>query len=317
LILNRKTLIFILKIIFSFGIVGIMLISVDLRGLAESISRVEIPWFCLSIFLVIFIQPIRSYRWGLLLWKRGVNVPFWSLLKLYFIGLFFSTFLPTIVGGDVVRGYYLFNYTKEKSKAIASIIIDRISGVYALAIMSFMASLISIERFYEVRIFPAIGITSVIILVLLSMIFSPGISRIVIFPFRSLKLWQMREKVERLKDAMNIYWKDKILIAYILALSIIFNGIFVFIIYLLSISLGWRFSPVDFFILIPMVILISMFPLSLSGLGAREGALAFFMSFMGVDVHEALSLSALWFSLTLISGLLGGVFYLFMRRSRS
>ncbi len=291
-----------------------MLLSVDLEGLKDTLSGIDLGWYIISLILFVGIQPIRSFRWGLLLWKKGMDLPFWRLVTLYFIGLFFSTFLPTLVGGDVVRGYYLFRYTAERSKAVAAIFLDRFSGVCALVMMSFIAGAISFGRFTEEKIFLAVCLTALVLLVLFSIIFWGQSLNFLFFPFRRFNPWQIREKGERLVKAISAYRSERGLMAVVLVLSLLFNALLILMVYFLSLSLGWRVSLVDFFVFIPMVTLISMFPLALSGLGAREGSLVFFMAFLGIPLHESLSLAALWFSLTLILGMMGGVVYLFMKK---
>ncbi len=305
---------FFLKVLFSFGIIAIMLLSVDLEELKDTLSGIDLGWYLISLLLFVGIQPIRSFRWGLLLWKRGIDLPLWRLLNLYFIGLFFSTFLPTLVGGDVVRGYYLFRYTEERSKAVAAIFLDRFSGVYALAIMSFIAGAISFGRFSEEKIFLVVSLSALVLLVLFSIIFWGRSIHLLFLPFRRFNPWQIREKGERFVEAVSSYRPEKGLLALVLILSLLFNAMIILMVYFLSLSLDWKVSLIDFFVFIPMVTLIAMFPLSLSGLGAREGSLAVFMAFLGIPIHESLSLSALWFSLILILGLLGGAAYLVMKK---
>lgn len=312
---GKRYLTLVLKVLFSFGIVAVMLLSVDLNKLKDSLSEIHLGWYILSLLLFVSIQPIRSFRWGLLLWKRGMNVPFWRLVSLYFIGLFFSTFLPTLVGGDVVRGYYLFRFTEGRSKAVATIFLDRFSGVYALAIMSFVAGAISFGRFTEQKVFLAVCLATLVLLALFSMMFWSRSLHLLLLPFRRYNPLQIREKGERFIEDISAYRPEGGLLALVLALSLFFNAMIIIMVYFLSLSLGWTVSPIDFFVFIPMVTLISMFPLALSGLGAREGSMAFFMAFVGIPLHESLSLSALWFSLTLILGFIGGVFYLLMKKS--
>jgi uncharacterized protein (TIRG00374 family) len=311
---GKRYLSFFLKVFFSFGIVAFMLFSVDFDKLKASLSGINLGWYILSLLLYVSIQPIRSFRWGLLLWKREIDVSFWRLLSLYFVGLFFSTFLPTLVGGDVVRGYYLFRHTEAKSKAVASIFLDRFSGVYALAIMSFIAGAISFGRFAEQKVFLAVCLSALVLLALFSVIFWSRSLHLLLLPFQRYNPLKIREKGERFIEDISAYRPERGLLALILVLSILFNAMIIMMVYWLSLSLGWDVSLIDFFVFIPMVTLISMFPLALSGLGAREGSMAFFMAFVGIPLHESLSLSALWFSLTLILGFIGGVFYLFMRK---
>src|SRR5207249_5211049 len=76
-----------------------------------------------------------AYKWGILLAAQGIRVPLYYLLRYTFVGLFFGNFLPSNVGGDVVRAYDLARFTERKAVSSASVVVDRLTGL-----MVFIAS---------------------------------------------------------------------------------------------------------------------------------------------------------------------------------
>ena len=94
----------------------------------------------------IIAEPIRSMRWWRSLKEKQVSISRTRLLILCFIGTFFSGFLPTIVGGDVVRGYYVFRESNAHDVSFASILVERLCGLVIILITGFAASLYFLIR---------------------------------------------------------------------------------------------------------------------------------------------------------------------------
>lgn len=81
-------------------------------------------------------------RWWLVLREGRIGISFFKTLKITFAGAFASNFLPSTIGGDVIRYFYLFKYTKNQTKGIASLIVDRflkMSAMLSLAPLSFLS----------------------------------------------------------------------------------------------------------------------------------------------------------------------------------
>ena len=89
----------------------------------------SIPAFLSAIALCIFAQFVSTIRWKLLL-PDGVGLR--KLVFLCMIGSFFNTFLPGVIGGDAVKGLYLYRVTGKGSLSLASIFMDRYIGFAAL-----------------------------------------------------------------------------------------------------------------------------------------------------------------------------------------
>ena len=90
-------------------------------------------WYLLAIFALIVIGVfVRSLKWKILLNAQDINASYIYTTKLYFIGMFFNTFMPGGVGGDVVKGYKLGKSSTKMAVAYSSIIVDRFFGLLSL-----------------------------------------------------------------------------------------------------------------------------------------------------------------------------------------
>lgn len=106
------------------------------KNLTELFRVDNIPSVIVSCLFFFTSQMLSTSR--LLLLLRAIDFPlgFFKAFKLVMIGNFFNTVIPGMVGGDLVKGYYLVKSEKERRGQSAGIIImDRVLGLLALTLM--------------------------------------------------------------------------------------------------------------------------------------------------------------------------------------
>ena len=111
--------------------------AVSLLLIAWIISRMDLTkaWNLIVDFNVTYLEPILAltvigificvWKWSLLLRATGPRHSFVVLLRLFWIGLFFSNFLPGRAGGDLVRAYGIARHAQNRTAATLSVIVDR------------------------------------------------------------------------------------------------------------------------------------------------------------------------------------------------
>jgi hypothetical protein len=300
-----------LKAAVSLGILLYLFFTINLSPLREALVTTDITLFLLAFLLYLLAQPIRTLRWWLLL-KKDNRLHFLSLLSLYFIGMFFNQFLPTSIGGDVVRGYYLWKETDKKEHAISSIVMERFAGFYMLFIISLVASVFALVRIGGSPLFVFVLMASVIILSGMTLFFFPPLFELInrIFFLHRLGI---SEKVSHIYYATLEYRKEYILLLNIALLSLLFQVILIFVYYFISLSLHVSLPVGYFFLIVPMVTAAAMIPFSLNGLGIREGVSVLLFSRAGITNAQALTISLVMLFVGLLTGLIGGLIYPFFR----
>jgi len=103
-----------------------------------ALSNAHLRYLLLALLLYISSLVIRAYRWFLLLRGLRIQVSFFRLVRLYFVGQFFSSFLPTQFGGDVMRALELTEDT-ESPAAVGTVLLDRMTGLLVLLLMGLAA----------------------------------------------------------------------------------------------------------------------------------------------------------------------------------
>ena len=210
------------------------------------------------------------------------------------MGFTFNTAFPGIVGGDLLRVYYLTKAGLEWKKATFSVFLDR-----ALGLAGILTLLVVFTFFFG-------GFLPVKLLWFVRILFLLGFAGFLIIFYYNLKKTP-RELLNPLKPLTFLK-------AYLLGITIqlIFLGQFVFLGKALSLPVPLRY----YLVIIPIVSFLSALPISISGLGVREGSLSFFFSLLNYPLEYGVSLGLLGYSLILFGSIPGLYFYLKEKREK-
>jgi hypothetical protein len=213
------------------------------------------------------------------------------------IGCFFSTFLPGVIGGDAVKAFYLYRETGKANSSFGSIFMDRYVGFVALILICAAAFPFGYQYYHGSR---------VEWLLLIIVLFSVGAS----FLIFGLRLGQRIRFLSEFYNYFHMYRNEKNTIVKGLALSAIVQLSGIASVGILSEGLGQHIPFLAFLMFIPLIILFSMIPLSISGLGIREGAFVLFFGLIGVKPEVATAISLSWFITMTTAGIWGLIEYI-------
>lgn len=278
---------------------------VNIRDFPEIIRNAVRGFILLAAVFYLISSVTLAWRWKIITLDN--KLPFFFLLRLTFIGMFFNNFLPTGAGGDVVKGYYLLKGSEKKLDLGISIFMDRLVGTLSIMTMGYVA-LLFFPYPLRIAIYPII-IIYIFILFFLLIFAWPGLGRI----FGKVLFFYARgkptESIRRLYYGLHNYLQNPL--PLLQALCVSFGGQLLIIIANYLVALGLK-APVplpSFFISIPLIWSFTAVP-SLGGLGVREtGYLFFFQGQMGRENAFALSLVILGFAL--FNSIIGGLIYFF------
>ena len=303
---TRNLLLNILKVAVSLVGVLILVLTQDIDAVRHAL--VNVNWLPFLVALLLFLSGslVRAYRWGVLVWALGVQVSWLRLVGLYFIGAFFSLFLPTGVGGDAVKMFELSRDDGKASSAISSVLVDRFLGLFVLFAMALLAVAISYEMVAaEVRI-------------LIAVVFAGSLVAVALLLQRTwIESWGRRLGVDRLfgrvkilrelYESLHTYGPAALLRGT--AASVVWNLILVVGYYLLGLAVGIDLAIGYYFLFVPIISAALMIP-SVGGLGIREGTTVLLFSQVGVPEAQALALAVVYDVVLLTNGLIGGAIYL-------
>ena len=307
---KSKNIIKALQLIFKLSVSAILIYALTSKiggkTIIENIKALNPFIFLFAVFLYILASYLSSRRWRLLI-PHSLETK--KLFSLYMIGSFFNTCMPGIIGGDAVKAYYLHNELKlsESQKkanelphstiAIASVFMDRYVGLFSLMVIGMIALPFTMKYLTDMRLK---WFLPVVFAALLS-------GSAVILKYRIGKGIKF---LSAIYDYFRLYSLKRGLLfkAFLYSLVIQFTGIFS--IYGLSLGLSMNISFLSFLIFVPIIVLISTIPVSISGIGIREGAFVLLLGQIGVSSAAAVSLSLLWFLSFVFASMLGLLEYL-------
>lgn len=297
------------KIIFSISLFSYILFKAQITAIGQVIGGANLKYYIVAVVLYIAAQPLRAMRWHMLLQNKGVVVSPVTLLFLCFVGSFFSSILPTIVGGDLIRGYYVFRETNAHDVSFASIIVDRLCGLLVVILFGLAATgyFLAVSGWSSLTTASVVvcGITVLFVLLACNYSFMARFARL----FVTLRHWGISQRLKEIYQATLQYRSDWPLLARCLLLSVMYEFIIIYIHYLLAQSLGWRIPFTVFILAVPLITIVSILPVSVGGLGVREGATAIVFAPYAISVANAVSISLLSYSIALVAGAVGGMAY--------
>ncbi|MBI3754357.1 MAG: flippase-like domain-containing protein [Deltaproteobacteria bacterium] len=306
----KKSLFFILKMLVSISILVFLFTKVDMRNVWGTMRYMD-PLMLLVVLLLYAADLIISaYRWSLFLPHAGIDMPFLRLVSLYYIGGFFNIFLPTAIGGDVVKSYYLYKFSGKGGNSLASVFLDRFTGFFALVAIAFV-SLAFGYRYVQETYVPLIIIALTSLFLFSSLIlWNRDLHNWALVIIRRIRFFGINEKIESLYHAVMLYKSKPFILLKALGISFVVQFVSITVFYLISRGFGMTVSMGYFFLFVPIAISISMLPISLSGLGLREGAFVYLFTKVGATDAQALSISLAGFAVMVLFGLVGGVEYI-------
>lgn len=320
----KKRILSLLKVVFSVGIlVYIFTRVVHLGDLWATLKDANVVYLVAAVALYFVVQTISAYRWYLLLKPLEIETGFFKILSLYYVGMYFNFFLPSAIGGDFFRVYYLHKETGRLSASTASVFVDRDIGMGGLLLVATV-----VAAYGGTRIPPGNGVLLAPVFALIGVAFVAANLALFYRPsykllHRSLSLFRMKkadEKVERLFNSMNSYRGEWSLgaITLIMSVGVQLGCAFLNMLAASAIGLHTQNGWVDYMVFIPAIGLIGMIPLSVNGAGWREASYILLFQSVGAEAHQAAALSLLWLGVIVVTSLPGGFIYLAQgRRTRA
>ncbi len=307
----KKFAITFVKIAVSLGLYIYIFSKIDLAHLWDILKDAQVGYFIGAIGVYFAIQALSAYRWYLLIGPLDIEAPYKKLLLFVLLGMFFNNFMPTGIGGDVFRIYYLNKETKKLSRATASVFLDRDLGMGGLLVMATLAAAFAGISFRSVPLAPFFLLVSVAFaLINLALFYRPTYNLL----HRLLLLFKMKradERVEHLFESFNAYRGKWGLIGVTLGLSLIvqLGCSVVNILCADAIGLETRGGWLNYLVFIPAIGLITMIPVSVNGMGWREFSYIVLFGSVGASEPRAAALAFLWLGVLVITSLPGGLIY--------
>jgi len=269
--------------------------ALDISDIVALLKTADWRLVAAAVLCLVAGQILSALRWTWLARGLGLDVVVIKKIQLYFLGMFLSLFLPSIIGGDVARGWLLAR-GREKAgwPAAASVIMERVNGVVGLGLLvSFCMLFLEIPMLW--MLLWNGGLMLLFVLLLSAPWWWP---RLVVSGWSGkLSGWKALPLASKLFQ--RAWWKS-------LPVSLLFQMLVVQAHVLLGMTVGMELSWFAYGFMVCLVALASALPLSFNGFGIREAGSVGLATWFGAPAEAAGAMAALWVLVLLIAALPGG-----------
>jgi uncharacterized protein (TIRG00374 family) len=298
-----------IKILLSFALFAYVVAKVSPRDIWDTIRPADERYLLGAAALFLLSNLVGSWIWARLLRAQGVPIPYRKAASYYFVGLFFNNFLPSNIGGDITRISDASKHANHVSPVFSATVMDRLIGVLAMALVAVLASFAAIDRIHLYAIYTAIVITFVITLGLFLSIFNRSVLKAFEWPFRVIGARTIERGIKRLMDDLHGYrHQGKVLVTVFVA-SLFVQVSRILVHYVVGLALGVRAAVGYYFLFVPTLAALVSLPISLNGLGIREGAGVVLFQMAGMTKEQAFTVPFLTYLTSVTISLLGGLIF--------
>jgi len=288
---------------------------IDTRELISDIKSANPVFLLAGLATFIFINLLALFRWIMLLNTAGIKVPLKKIISSYAGGAFFSIFLPSTIGGDLVRAADLAGHTKKTKEVIATIFLDRLSGYIGLVLVVLPAIFLGKHLVLDKVVFSSVFSIIIFLVIILLVLFNNSVySKISgLLAKNTGKLSQM---IKNIHQEIHVFRNHKRLIFLNLGISFLIQFLFPVSVFFIGLALGLSVDFIYFLIFLPIISAVTLLPISIGGLGLREGLFVLYFGKAGVIKQTALAMSLLSFSFVIFYAAIGGLIYVLTVRYR-
>ncbi|MBI4454451.1 MAG: flippase-like domain-containing protein [Acidobacteria bacterium] len=301
---------FLTKIVVTLLLLFFLYSKIDWPEFGKILHQANFLWIAVALGIHYVTYFWSAGRWKIILENFKIHAPFGKLVRITFIGGFFSLFLPSMVGGDFFRAYYLAQDRKQRlTTTLTSTILDRSAGFLALlAIGTVFAAIrsVSVQGF---PIFPSVASATGLFILANLMIFNQSLHRWLDRFLRGRGMTRSVERLDAIAGGLATLSRNPAALCKSLLISFAVQFMVVLIVWSVSLALHTQIPFIYFLIFVPIITIVTMVPLTLNGIGLREGSFYLLFSQVGMSREACISMGLLYYLVLVLTALPGGLLY--------
>jgi len=303
----QQSLINLARLALTLGLLGILFVSADLQAVWDLLRSVDVRLYAVCSAISTVGMGLRALRWHAVLQAVGARVSFKRALYLCYVGAFFNIFLPSGLGGDVIRVLEI-GPGASKQQATGTILVERLAGfavLFGLALITlpyaaqFLPS--QVTAFIALLTFGVLGVTALLL--------EGKLLRRLMAHFPKAISLAGDTWLGQTYDVITACGWGALGRAALI--SLVFNLSIVGSNWLVARALGLEVPLWAVALILPIISATLLIPLSISGFGVREGVVVLLLAQVGLNTDQGLLLSLAWYGLDILDGLYGGLIYFF------
>lgn len=300
-----------LKLVLGVALLALLGWLVDWAGTWRTLRHSDAWLVLLAAIFVLLALVVSTIKWERLVRFACGRLDFFTLLRAYWIGSFASNYLPSNVGGDVVR-VMLLRPAAATAPLAGSVLVERLTGVAALAFIAGLCLLLRPAEPWNLNLALWALVATIVAGLALALaagghMLRGGAVLVARLPGLAQRLFA---KLTRIGEAVGAYRSAPGELAVAGLWSAVFYGLLVLFQFTLLRAVGSSITLADAALVAPLVPLVSLLPVTANGLGLTEGAFVLFYTQMGVPAEQAFAAALLRRLLTVAVSVPGGLMWL-------
>lgn len=313
---SQRPFALVVKFAISATLLAVLFAQTDIDSLWRQLRAASLAGLVAAIGAYFAMVLASAWRWQFLLNAQHVPVPYVTLVNSFLVATFFNNFLPSNIGGDIIRIRDTAPQSGSKTVATLIVLVDRAIGLVGLLLVAAAsATAARLASTIDPLVWPsalwaaAAGTTAALAMV----IWVPGLVIRVLRPLRRIHAEWVETRLLRLADGLSRFQGAPGALAACLAGAVLVQVILVGFYYIVARSLGIGILAEHLAVIVPLSFVVQMAPVSVNGLGVREAVFSYYFVALGMSIESALVLSLLGSALILVFSLSGALLYVARR----
>jgi uncharacterized membrane protein YbhN (UPF0104 family) len=310
---SKSLLLSLIKAAVSVALLGFLLTRVDAARLWGAARSASLPWLAIALALYYVMIAVSAWRWGVLLEAQGLLFPLRRLMSSFFVATFFNNFLPSNIGGDVIRIADTAPAAKSRTLATTVVLIDRGMGLLGLVLLAATGATVAVKLrptdlgpLSPSLLWAGFGVAAALAAPAL---LAPKAFIRMLQPLRVLHAEWIDARLARLTDALTRFRETPTALASCFAGAIIVQAVLVGFYVAVARSMRIPVGFAELALVVPISFVVQMLPISMNGFGVREATFAFYFTRFGLPIESGVLVSFVGAAVIMLFSLSGGAIY--------
>ena len=315
----RRYILLAVKLSISIALLVVLFWSIDVGSLWTTAKLASVPWLLVALLIFAVNVGAATWRWHLLLAAQHVHVAARSLFSSCLVANFFNNFLPSNIGGDVIRIRDTARPAGSKTLAATVILVDRGLGMMALVLVAAIGATAAVRTHPSAAPIWPLWLWAAFLLAAAGaapVVFAPdGFGRL-LQPLTVFHPEWVGDRIAKLTGALARFRDQPGALVACFSGAVFVQVAVVTFYYAVAYALHLDVAFADLAVIVPVSFIVQMLPVSVNGFGVREATFSFYFSRIGQPIEGALLMSLVAQALVMLFSLTGAAVYISRTRRK-
>ena len=306
------------KIVVSLVLLAFLFSRIDIARIWGTARHASLPWLLAALVLYTLNVAASVWRWNLLLEAQDVRMPRRTLFGSLLVANFFNNFLPSNIGGDVIRIRDTAPAAQSTRLAATVVLVDRGLGLMGLVLIAAMGATMAVSLHGQgvLPIWPSwlwAGFVAAAAVAVPAMYAPEGFGRL-LQPLTFLHPEWVGAQIRLLTETLLRFREKPSSVIRCFGGAVLVQALVVAFYLAVVHALNIPVTAADLAVIVPLSLIVQMLPVSLNGFGVREATFSFYFTRVGLPIESAVLLSLVAAGLTMVHSLSGAAVYVTRKR---